>query len=226
MNNPTHKQLQLAPLDMIGWLSNQPEEFKNWAARVGRWENYRAGQFVYLAGDASDGVYGLASGGLEITFPLVAGEPVVIYRAEPGFWIGDQAEFSNSPRLVSLMAAVESRILHLPSRAIEALLLEQPRHLYSFYKLCAINAANAINLLSETLALSVRARVCRRLLKLTEKRSEADITQDDLAKLLGVARATLRPCLNDLTAQGAIELGYRKIRVFNPALLEAYKDEQ
>ncbi|WP_373502969.1 Crp/Fnr family transcriptional regulator [Aestuariivirga sp.] len=226
MNNPTHKQLQLAPLDATGWLSEQPEDFKNWAARVGRWQHYRAGQFVYMAGDAADGVYGLASGGLEITFPLVGGEPVVIYRAEPGFWVGEQAGFSASPRTISLMAAVESRILHLPSRALEALVAEQPKHLLSFYKLCAINLTNAITLLSETLALTVRARVCRRLLKLTEGRSEADLTQDDLAKLLGVARATLRPCLNDLTAQGAIELGYRKIRVLNPALLALYKDEQ
>ena len=62
-----------------------------------------------MAGDSADGLYGLASGGLEITFPLIADEPVVVYRAEPGFWIGDNAELADTPRLVSLKAATQAR---------------------------------------------------------------------------------------------------------------------
>nr|WP_246317598.1 cyclic nucleotide-binding domain-containing protein [Hyphomicrobium methylovorum] len=88
----------------------------NWASEIGRWRRYGAGQFVYQAGDPSDGIYGLADGSLEITFPLVAEEPVSVYRAEVGFWIGDAAELASVPRIVSLMAATESRLLHLEYR--------------------------------------------------------------------------------------------------------------
>jgi CRP/FNR family cyclic AMP-dependent transcriptional regulator len=201
-------------------------DFREWVARVARWQSYRAGQFIYMAGDHADGLYGLASGGLEITFPLIADEPVVVYRAEPGFWIGDNAELADTPRLVSLKAATASKILHIPHGAIHSMLKEKPEHWRAFYRLSSINVNRAIGLLAEALSLSVRARVCRRLLQLTENSEETDLTQDDLAKMVGVARSTLRPCLNDLAQQGAIEIGYRRLRVVNRGVLQTYKDEQ
>ncbi len=116
--------ISLEPLDRVGWLAAQPESFRDWVSRVARWRDVEAGEFLFQAGDPSDGLFGLASGSLEITFPLVAEEPVVIYRAEVGFWIGDNAELADEPRLVSVMAAVRSRVLHVSSAAIRAHLAE------------------------------------------------------------------------------------------------------
>ena len=216
----------ISPLDQVGWLAEQPKSFRDWAAEVGRWRRYHGGQFVYQAGDVADGIYGLGAGSLEITFPLVADEPVSIYRAEIGFWIGDAAELADLPRIVSLMAASESQLLHLPSHAIHQFLASHPDHWCSFYRLGALNSRTAVMLLSEVLSLTVRARVSRRLLKLAERSSEATITQDDLAKLVGVTRGTLRRCLDDLAAHGAIEMRYRKLRVLDASVLSALKDEQ
>lgn len=195
-------------------------------AQAGRWKSYDAGQFVYMAGDAADGLYGLAAGTLEVTFPLIASEPVSLYRAAAGFWIGDSAEFADIPRLVSLMAATECRLLHLPSGAVHALLARQPEHWRSFYRLSHVNVALAINLLAESLSLSVRARVCRRLLSLTAASEETAITQEQLAKTLGLARSTVRNQIADLEARGALETGYGKTKVLNRPLLESYRDEQ
>jgi CRP-like cAMP-binding protein len=216
----------IAPLDQVGWLAGQSKDFRDWAAEVGRWRRYGAGQFVYQAGDVADGLYGLAAGSLEITFPLVAEEPVSIYRAEIGFWIGDAAELAAIARMVSLMAASESKLLHLPSHAIQQLLSGQPEHWRAFYRLGALNSRTAIMLLSEALSLTVRARVSRRLLQLAERSHEASITQDDLAKLVGVTRGTLRRCLDDLAARGAIEMRYRRLRVLDSNILAAFQDEQ
>jgi DNA-binding FadR family transcriptional regulator len=52
------------------------------------------------------------------------------------------------------------------------------------------------------------------------------ITQEELAKLLGVARPTLRRCLVDLETQGAIETRYGKLRVVDASVLRVFKDEQ
>ncbi|MFT3731739.1 MAG: Crp/Fnr family transcriptional regulator [Hyphomicrobium sp.] len=216
----------IAPLDQVGWLAGQSQDFREWATQVGRWRPYGAGQFVYQAGDTADGLYGLAEGGLEITFPLVAEEPVSIYRAEIGFWIGDAAELADIPRIVSLMAVTESKLLHLPSHAIQQLLSSRPEYWRAFYRLAALNSSTAVALLSEVLSLTVRARVSRRLLQLTERLQEAPITQDDLAKLVGVTRGTLRRCLDDLAARGAIEMRYRKLRVLDSGILTTFRDEQ
>lgn len=197
-----------------------------WAARSGRWRTYQPGQFVYFSGDAADGIYGLASGGLEVTFPLIAGEPVVLHRAQVGFWIGDNAELSATPRTISLMAATECRMLQLPHDAIRRLLDDQPKYWQSFYRLATINTKIAVGLLAEVLSLTLRARVCRRLLQLTDLSTDATVTHEDLAKMLGVYRSTLRPILKHLADINAIRLGYRKISIVDRDALTRFKDEQ
>lgn len=220
------KSSKLHPLDEVGWLAAQPEDFRQWAEQVGRWKTLEGGRFLYHAGDPSDGVYGLASGGLQITFPLVADEPVIIYRAEVGFWFGDGAELASQPRIVTLMAASNVRVLHLPSSSIRILLANKPEQWRCFYQLSMNNLYLAIAHLAEALSLTVRARVCRRLLALSYVNGDAAITQDELAKLLGVTRPTLRRCLVDLEARGAIETRYRNLRVVDVSILESFKDEQ
>ena len=223
---PQEEMVDIAPLDRTGWLASQTDDFRRWVASAGGWRTYAPGQFIYQAGDASDGLYGLAEGGLEISFPLIAQEPVVVYRAEVGYWIGDNAELAELPRMVSLMAATECRILQLPSREIRAVLAARPEHWRAFYRLSATNVNLLAVLLAEALALTVRARVCRRLLQLSKESGDVEITQDDLARLLGVARATLRRTLADLADLGGIELHYRKVNVRNRAVLVEYQDEQ
>jgi CRP-like cAMP-binding protein len=222
----SRKPLDIAPLDRVGWLAEQPDDFRAAVAATARWRNYDAGQFLYCAGDPADGLYGLAEGALEVAFPLIAEEPVAIYRAEIGFWIGDNAELSETPRLVSITASRPSRVLHWPGKATRALLAAEPRHWRSLYRLSARNTGVAVQALSEVLALTVRARVCRRLLTIAADKGDAPITQIDLAKLVGVARGTLQRCLNDLATRGGVETHYGRIRVTDAAVLMRFRDEQ
>lgn len=217
---------KIAPLDQVGWLSGENDEFKAWVAQVGRWRVFSAGQQVYGAADTSDGIYGLGTGCLELSFPLVSDEPIFLHLAEVGFWVGDTAELAGTPRMVSLTAATPSRLLHIPSAAVQFLLRTKPECWSSFYRLSAINIHAVLTYYSEALALSVRARVCRHLLRLSRGAKAVEVTQHDLARMIGVARSTLRQCLADLEAQGAIEGGYRTVRVSDPAVLERFANEQ
>ena len=225
-NNLHQRTLDLAPLDQVGWLADQPVEFRRWASTVAHWQNYVAGQTIYFAGDPSDGLYGLATGAVELTFPLIAEEPTSFYRGEPGFWIGDSAELSNEPRLVTLSAASDCRLLHIPHGVIRSDLERNPHHWQSYYRLSHINVKTAVTLLAESLALSVRARVCRRLLKLTEYSAEVKLTHDQLAKFLGLARTTVSEELAKLSTHGAVYTGYGRIKVLDRATLLRYRDEQ
>lgn len=128
--------------------------------------------------------------------------------------------------MVSLMASGRARVLHIASQDVMALLDRRPEFWRAFYDLSARNVQTAMSLLSEVLSLTVRARICRRLLALAEGDAEVQITQDDLGKLVGVTRATLRRALKDLADEGAIETGYRTLRVRNAAVLARYRDEQ
>ncbi len=220
------KSFDLAPLDAVGWLAQQPPAFRGWAAATGRWRRYREGQVLYDAGDPSDGLYGLADGALDITFPLVAEEPVTLHRAEVGFWIGDSALLAQEPRAVSVHVAAPSRVLFIAGGAVRAMLAERPEHWRAFYLLSHTNAVTAVNLLAEVLALTVTARVARRLLRLADGDGVVSVTQTDLAKLVGVARATLQRAFEELAEAHAIETGYGSVKITDRASLERYINRQ
>lgn len=216
----------LGPLASIGWLSEQSEEFRDWVSEVGQLRRFQAGQYVYHANDVAQAVFGLRSGALEIEFPLIADEPVSLVRRTEGFWIGDAGLLSGQTRIVSVFAVEDSCCLMLSATVIRALLEREPKHWQAFYDLSHRNIRTAIELLAESLALTVRARVCRRLLELSENRVEAHTTQDALAKSLGIARPTLRRSLTSLLELGAIESKYRRIKIVERRILEQFKDEQ
>jgi CRP-like cAMP-binding protein len=216
----------LAPLDAVGWLAQQPSTFRDWAAAAGRWRRYQKGQVLYDAGDASDGLYGLAAGALDITFPLLAEETVTFHRAEIGFWIGESGLLADEPRAVSVHAAAPSRVFFIAGDVVRTMLAERPEHWRAFYLLSHTNAVTAANLLAEALALSVTARVARRLLRLAAPDGVVSTTQDELAKLVGVARATLQRSLEELAKVGAIETGYRSVRIADRAALERFVNQQ
>lgn len=222
----TQRALDISPLDGIGWLADQSEELSNWASSVGRWRRADAGQFLYQAGDVPDGLYGLAEGALELSFPLVAEEPVVLHRADVGFWIGDAAVLSRRPRLISIVTATPARVLHISATEVDRLLASHPQFWPAFYDLNTRNVETALTLLSESLALTVKARVCRRLLALAERDRDVQITQDALAKLLGVTRSTVRRSIAELAVEGGVETGYGTLRVTDLAVLRRHKDEQ
>lgn len=218
--------VSIAPLDTVGWLAGESEEFRAWVAQAGRWRVYDAGRVIYSVGDPPDGIYGLGSGSLGITLPLADDEPVLMHIAEVGFWLGDAAELARVPRIVTLSAASRCRLLHLPGRAVHALLAERPQYWSAFYRLSTINAGKASVHLAEALALTVRARVCRHLLRLSKAPQVVEITQDDLSRVVGVARGTLRRCLQELADLGAVDISYRKLRVLDPALLARFRNER
>ena len=80
--------------------------------------------------------------------------------------------------------------------------------------------------LAESLSLTVKARVCRRLMKLAGQDEGVEITQETLARLVGVTRATLRRVIQDLADEGGVETGYRSLRVADAAVLARHVDEQ
>lgn len=218
----TRKTVDIAPLDRLGWLASQPETLRDWVASVGIWRDYRPGQVIYMAEDPADGLYGLARGALDISSPDAGDEQVALSRAEPGFWIGDAALLSNTPRLVTVTAMTEARLLFLPGPAVLRLLHENPEMWPCFYMLSNINLAVALELLAEALSCPPRVRIARNILRLSDADDTAVLaSQADIARLAGVTRATMQRGLADLVRAGAVETGYRALQVRDRSALRA-----
>lgn len=211
----------LGILAETGWLADQAPEFRAWVAETGRWRRFAAGETLYVAGETPDGLYGLAHGTLELSFPLVGEEPVAIHRAEPGFWIGEAAILAKESRLVSVTAVSEALVLFLPAARIRTLLDADPRHWRALYDQSHRNLKTAVTLLSEALALTPRARLARLLLRIADRRGEVSGSQEELGRVIGMTRSSVRRTLSGLIEEGVIQSGYGRIVVVDRAALEA-----
>ncbi len=215
----------IAPLDQVGWLSTQPQELKTWTAHNGRWRQFAAGQVIYLAGDEPDGMYGLGAGALEVTFPLLGDEPVTVHRAEPGFWIGEAAMMAGVSRMVSVAAAVESRVLHIPLEALRRLLDKDPIYWRALYEQSFVNIRTAVSLLAEALALTPRARLARLLLRLADGQGRVVGNQEEFGRVIGMTRSGVRRSLASLVEAGTIRTGYRWLEIVDSDRLRRIADE-
>ncbi|WP_374300908.1 Crp/Fnr family transcriptional regulator [Paracoccus sp. (in: a-proteobacteria)] len=226
MNQFVQNQIpRLGVLAQTGWLSRQPLDFQARVARLGRWRDARAGEILYLAGDEADWMVGLAEGAFEITFPLVGDEPVVIHRAEPGFWTGEACLLSGQARHISIAAATRARIFVLPAPDVRRLLEQEPHHWRSFFDLSLANSLTAITLLAEALSLSPRARVARILLRLAQPDGSVTCSKEDLGRLLGMTRSSARRALAGLIEMGAVQSGYCVLSIRDRTMLERLTGE-
>jgi CRP/FNR family transcriptional regulator, cyclic AMP receptor protein len=100
-----------------------------------------------LAGDAPNGVFGLVSGSLNVSFPRADGEDYTVYRAGSGFWLGDLALFSCGIRLVSVRAGACADDAS-PVHELAALLRDDPRLYADFYALTYENFKTAFRIIS------------------------------------------------------------------------------
>ena len=216
---------RLGILARTGWLARQPYDFQTLIARLGRWRDLRAGEIIYIAGDEADWMAGLAEGIFEVTFPLVSDEPVVIHRAEPGFWTGEASVLAGQTRAISIAAATDARVFVIPAPSIRRLLEEEPRHWRSFYDLSLTTSRTTATLLAEALSLSPRARVARILLRLAGPDGSVPGSQEDLGRLLGMTRSSVRRALSSLIDMGAVQSGYSVLSIRDRTLLDKITHE-
>jgi CRP-like cAMP-binding protein len=215
----------LGVLATRGWLAEQPPAFNARIAALGRWRRVTRGQPVFFAGDPPDGLYGLGEGALTVTFPLVGDEPVTLYRAELGFWIGDSALLAGAVRMVSLHAASDARLFHAPGEAIRALLAREPQWWPCLYALSHRNVTLTLTVLAEALSLTARARLSRTLLRMAGDGDAVVVTQGELAALIGMTRSSLQRALTSLAEAGAVRQEFGRIAIIDAAALRALTNE-
>jgi CRP-like cAMP-binding protein len=226
LNQSADAEIQgLGILGQVGWLSRQPTDFQAAVARLGRWREYKPREIIYLAGGESDGLYGLAEGTLEISFPLIGEEEVTVHRAEPGFWIGEASILARQDRIVTLSAATAVRALFLPQIELRRMIEANPRYWGAFYEQSVGNQIVTLMLLAEVLSLTPRARVARLLLRLADREGVVAGSQEDLGRLLGMTRSSIRRAIAELADSGLISTGYGKLRIVDHGGLEGLTRE-
>lgn len=211
-------------LEAQGWFSGRSKETRARLSAIARLRHFAKDESVYLAGDVPNGVFGLVSGSLDISFPRGDGEDYTLHRAGSGFWVGDLALFSKGARLVSVRAAEPTLMVQFPAPELNRLVRADPRLYADFYALTYENFQTAFRIITNLAITSAEKRVANRLVLEVESRGDADgwisLSQAELAKLVAISSPTLQRVMRRFADAELVKKGYGRIQVIDRDMLE------
>jgi CRP/FNR family cyclic AMP-dependent transcriptional regulator len=208
-------------LSKYGWLSQMPADFRTAILKNCVWQHYEAGASLFAAGDPPGGIFGIADGSVGTSTLLGAPDSPMVHIGRRGLWSGMGSILSGEPRRMSAFAITDALIANVPLPALRALLSERPEWWQHIGQL-ALSSIDIIGNGFADLMIRDSGRRCAAiLLRLCECRfkdtadmsREVMVTQEEVAAMANLSRATVNTILRRLAKQRLIELRYRSIIV-------------
>jgi len=206
------------------WFAGLPDELQTRLLDAAVLRSAGAGERVVSRGDAPSGLYAVVDGTVRMSGQSEAGREVLHMVVEPPSWFGELSVVDGLPRTQDATADVASELLHVPLRALEAILAAEPRHWQHLAVLVAQKLRLAMLALEDAVQVPPRVRLARRLSLLiegygdhTHPRRTVELRQDQLALMLNVSRQTANQGLKELEALGLVKLAYGEIEIVDPA---------
>ncbi len=187
-------------------------------AGAGSYVEKYPGTHLFKEGEEASRAYVVQQGDVEL-YRMRASGPRVVGRVRPGAVIGDIAMFQGHPYISSARAITRVRAYRLERAKLLPLLIEHPviamRWLVAGLSQLEATQQRVIRLMHRT----VKEQVAEVLLDEADDFGEVHLSQSSLADLLGASRQSVNEALALFRTEGAIETGYRMIRVEDRAAL-------
>ena len=113
-------------LEKIGLLEPFGPEQVRQLAEVSDERMYAAGEAIIHQGDAGESMFVVFDGRVEVTVSEPGNGPVVIRTLEEGDFFGEMSLMTGSPRVATVTAVIESRVLELSKESFRIILATQP----------------------------------------------------------------------------------------------------
>lgn len=183
-------------------------------ARAGDMIDKYKGTHLFKQGSDSDAAYVVHSGEVEL-YRTTDGTKHLITRLGPGAVVGDIAMFQERPYLSSARAVTHSRVLRLRRETLMPLLMTRPiiamRWLIAGLDQLEATQRSLLRLLNRT----VLEQVADLLRSEQDQHGEIRMSQGSIAELLGASRQSVNEAIAILKTAGAVETGYRVIRILD-----------
>jgi CRP-like cAMP-binding protein len=206
------------------WFAALPDELQTQLLDAAVVREAGAGECVAGRGDEPSGLYAVVDGAMRVSGQSDAGREVLHMVVEPPSWFGELSVIDGLPRTQDVTADVASALLHVPQRALDAILAGEPRYWQHVALLMAHRLRLAMLALEDVAQVPPRVRLARRLAMLiegygdhTHPRRTVELRQEQLAMMLNVSRQTANQLLKELEALGLVKLSYGEIEIIDAA---------
>lgn len=182
------------------------------------------GTHLFREGDTAAHAYVIERGEVEL-YRTVNNARRVVARAGEGNVLGDIAMFRGEPYISSARAISPVRAFRFNRDKLMPVLVQHPvitlRWLVAGLGQLEATQRRVLRLMSRT----VKEQVAELLLDEANAKGEVHLSQSSIATLLGASRQTVNEALAELKRSGAVETGYRTIRVVDRSGLGKVREE-
>ena len=183
------------------------------------------GEHLFLEGQDGDRLYVVLDGKMKLTRAAADGRENLLIVFGPGDMFGELSLFDPRPRTSTASAITDATLAALAHDALRPWLLERPEVSMHMLQALARRLRRANDVTADLVFTDVPGRVAKNLLDLADRFGEQerdglhvhhDLTQEELAQLVGASRETVNKALADFAARGWLQISARSVLILDP----------
>ena len=203
----------LAAIPFFGGL--EPAALDRLAASM-RSRRFRRGEVIFHIGDPGDALFVIVSGEVKISLPSETGDEAILATLRPGDVFGELALLDGAPRSASASALTPTETVILPRERFRELIATETGVRDALLASIAGELRRLTTHVEELHFLDITGRLAARLVRLAQEggtpvadgsvRLRTNLTQADLAAMVGCTRQSVNKLLGQFTDDGLVRL--------------------
>jgi CRP-like cAMP-binding protein len=182
------------------------------------------GQTLFKEGDAGDRLFVVVEGKLKLGTSSGDGRENLLSLLGPGDMFGELSLFDPGPRTATATAVTDARVLALANDQVIGWVTAHPQVSLQLFKRLARRLRRTNEVLADLVFADVPGRVAKAIMDLGErfgtKKDDGlhvnhELTQEELAQLVGASRETVNKALADFAGRGWVRLEPRAVVVLD-----------
>ncbi|MDT5239322.1 MAG: family transcriptional regulator, cyclic receptor protein, partial [Mycobacterium sp.] len=184
--------------------------------------DFPAGHMVFAEGDPGDRLYIIVSGKVKIGRRSAGGDENLLTIMGPSDMFGELSIFDPGPRTSSATTITEVRAVSMDRDALRAWIADRPEIAGQLLRVLARRLRRTNNNMADLIFTDVPGRVAKQLLHLGQRfgtreggamRVTHDLTQEEIAQLVGASRETVNKALADFAHRGWIQVQGKSVLI-------------
>jgi len=182
------------------------------------------GSVVFSEGEPGDSLYIVLAGKIKLGRRTADGRENLVAVMGPSDQFGELSLFDPGPRTSTAVAVTEVRLARMSKSALRTWITERPQIAEQLLRVLARRLRRTNAMLGDLIFTDVPGRVAKQLLQLSQSfgtvengqlRVTHDLTQEELAQLVGASRETVNKALADFAHRGWIRLEGKTVLILD-----------
>ena len=186
--------------------------------------DYGRGETVFAEGEQGDTLYIVLDGKVKIGRRATDGRENMLSVMGPSDMFGELSLFDPGPRTATATVVTDARLASLAHSSLRPWITDRPEIAEQLLRVLARRLRRTNDALADLIFTDVPGRVAKQLLALSERfgstepeglRVHHDLTQEELAQLVGASRETVNKALADFASRGWVRVDSRALTILD-----------